>query len=77
MATSNDEIFRAIGRLEEGQANNDRRLGEIGGKVDKIDTTLSQLEGGRRMALWMLGAFGAVSGTIGGFAVFVWNKLTG
>lgn len=75
MATTNEQIMRELGRQEGVQAQIDSRLKGIESKVDKIDKTLSELEGGRRMALWLLGVFGACSGAVGGFLSWVWSKL--
>ena len=75
MPTSNDEISRDIGRLEGTQEQMDRRLANIEVTVVRIDKAMSELDGGRRTALWMLGVFGAFSGAIGGFLSWVWSKL--
>lgn len=75
MATSNDKLFQELGRLEGVQGEINTRLSNIEVKVDAINTSLSRFEGGRATALFLLGIFGTISGTIGGFAVWVWGRL--
>lgn len=75
MSTSNDQLMKEVGRLEGAQAQIDRRLVSIEKTVHHIDKSLSELEGGRKMALWMLAAFGTISGSVGGFLTWMWTRL--
>lgn len=75
MTTSNDQLSKDIGRLEGNQEQMDRRLANIELTVGRIDKAMSELEGGRRMALWLLAALGTLAGSVGGFLSWVWSRL--
>jgi len=74
MTTSNEDLFRELGTIEERLKSLEKRQESVESNLGVVSTGFQQIEGGKKMALGLFAMIGACSGAIGAFITYMVGK---